>query len=63
MKIGTLEFSPAQSKRLFESFDGRTLLLSFFLALIGFLVFTPFVFLLYGSFAILSPDGTTIYSL
>jgi iron(III) transport system permease protein len=63
MKIGTLESSPPQSKRLFESFDGRTLFLSLFLALIGFLVFTPFVFLLYGSFETLTPDGTTVYSL
>jgi iron(III) transport system permease protein len=63
MKIGTLDLSPAQSKRFFESFDGRTLLLSLFLALIGFLVFTPFVFLLFGSFETLGPDGTSVYSL
>jgi iron(III) transport system permease protein len=63
MKIGTLESFPAQSKRLFESFDGRTLLLSLFLALIGFLVFTPLLFLLYGSFGTVGPDGRTLYSL
>lgn len=63
MKIGTLDLFPAQSKHLVESFDGRALLLSLFLALIGFLVFTPFVFLLYGSFETLSADGTTVYSL
>ena len=63
MKIGTLESFPVQSKRWFESFDGRTLLLSLFLALIGFLVFTPLLFLLYGSFETVGPDGRTLYSL
>ena len=63
MKIGTLELFPAQSKRLFESFDGRTLLLSLFLALVGFLVFTPMLFLLYGSIEAVGPDGRTVYSL
>jgi iron(III) transport system permease protein len=63
MKIGTLELFPAQSRRLFESFDGRTLLLSLFLALVGFLVFTPMLFLLYGSIEAVGPDGRTVYSL
>jgi len=63
MKIGTLELFPAQSRRLFESFDGRTLLLSLFLALVGFLVFTPMLFLLYGSIETVGPDGRTVYSL
>jgi ABC-type spermidine/putrescine transport system permease subunit II len=63
MKIGTLERFPAQSKRLFGSFDARTLLLSLFLALIGFLVFTPLLFLVYGSFETVTPDGKTVYSL
>jgi iron(III) transport system permease protein len=63
MKIGTLERFPAQSKRLFGSFDARTLLLSLFLALIGFLVFTPLLFLIYGSFETVTPDGKTVYSL
>jgi iron(III) transport system permease protein len=63
MKIATLESFPAQSKRFFESFDGRTLFLSLFLALIGFLVFTPLLFLLYGSFEAIGPDGSTVYSL
>jgi iron(III) transport system permease protein len=63
MKIGTLESFPAQRKRLFESFDGRTLLLSAFLALVAFLVFTPLLFLLYASFETVSPDGTTVYTL
>ena len=63
MKIGTLELFPAQSRRLFESVDGRALLLSLFLALVGFLVFTPLLFLLYGSFETVGPDGRTVYSL
>jgi iron(III) transport system permease protein len=63
MKIGTLESFPAQRKRLFDSFDGRTLLLSAFLALVAFLVFTPLLFLLYASFEAVRPDGTTVYSL
>jgi iron(III) transport system permease protein len=62
MKNGTLELFQAQSKRLFESFDGRTLFLSLFLVLVGFLVFTPFLFLLYGSFATISQEGTIVYS-
>ena len=48
---------------MFESFDGRTLLLSLFLALVGFLVFTPMLFLLYGSIEAVGPDGRTVYSL
>jgi iron(III) transport system permease protein len=63
MKIGTLESFPAQSKRWFDSFDGRALLLSAFLALVAFLVFTPLLFLLYASFETVSPDGTTVYTL
>ena len=63
MKIGTLERFPVQSKRLFASFDARTLLLSLFLAFIGFLIFTPLLFLLYGSFETVTPDGKTVYSL
>ena len=63
MKIGTLELFPAQSRRLFASVDGRALLLSLFLALVGFLVFTPLLFLLYGSFETVGPDGRTVYSL
>jgi iron(III) transport system permease protein len=63
MKIGTLESFPAQKKRLFDSFDGRTLLLSAFLALVAFLVFTPLLFLLYASFETVRPDGTTVYTL
>jgi iron(III) transport system permease protein len=63
MKIGTLESFPTQRKRLFYSFDGRTLLLSAFLALVAFLVFTPLLFLLYASFETVSPDGTIVYTL
>jgi iron(III) transport system permease protein len=63
MKIGTLELFQAQSKRLFRSFDGRALFLSLFLALVVFLVFTPFLFLLYGSFETMGRDGTTVYTL
>jgi iron(III) transport system permease protein len=63
MKIGTLESFPTQRKRLFDSFDGRTLLLSAFLALVAFLVFTPLLFLLYASFETVSPDGTIVYTL
>jgi iron(III) transport system permease protein len=63
MKIGTLELFPAQSKGLFESFDGRTLLLSLFLGLISFLVLTPLLFLLYGSIETVGSDGRTLYSL
>lgn len=63
MKIGTLERFPVQSKRLFASFDARTLLLSLFLAFIGFLIFTPLLFLLYGSFETVTPDGKTVYGL
>jgi iron(III) transport system permease protein len=62
MKIGTLEFQ-TQSKRFFQSFDLRTLLLSLFLALVAFLVFTPFLFLLYGSFETVSQDGNIVYSM
>jgi iron(III) transport system permease protein len=63
MKTGTLELFQAQRKRLFQSFDARTLWLSLFLALVAFLVFTPFVFLLYASFETVSRDGTIAYSL
>jgi iron(III) transport system permease protein len=63
MKIGTLESFPTQRRRLFDSFDGRTLLLSAFLALVAFLVFTPLLFLLYASFETVSPDGTIVYTL
>ena len=63
MKTGTLEFFQARRKRLYQRLELRTLLLSLFLALVAFLVFTPFVFLLYGSFEAVSPDGSTVYSL
>jgi len=63
MKIGTLELATTHSKSNFERFDGRTLVLSLFLLLIAFLVFTPLLFLLYGSIETLRPDGTTAYSL
>jgi iron(III) transport system permease protein len=63
MKIGTIESFPTQRRRLFDSFDGRTLLLSAFLALVAFLVFTPLLFLLYASFETVSPDGTIVYTL
>jgi len=63
MKIDTLELAKAHSKSIFERFDGRTLLLSLFLALIAFLVFTPLLFLLYGSIETMRPDGTIDYTL
>ncbi|MBM2802405.1 MAG: ABC-type Fe3+ transport system permease component [Deltaproteobacteria bacterium] len=63
MKIDTLELARTQSKSIFKRFDGRTLFLSLFLALITFLVFTPLLFLLYGSIETVRPDGTTDYSL
>src|SRR5918999_1746867 len=63
MKTGTLELFQARRKRLYQRLELRTLLLSLFLALIAFLVFTPFVFLLYGSLETVSPDGNTTYSL
>jgi len=63
MKIGTLEMSPAPSRRLFARLDWRSLWLSIFLALVACLVFTPLLFLLYGSFETLQPDGTFVYSL
>lgn len=63
MKIDTLDGSPVQSKMFSLRFDGRTLLLSLFLAFIALLVFTPLLFLLYGSIEMARPDGTTVYSL
>ena len=63
MKIDTLDGSPVQSKIFSLRFDGRTLLLSLFLAFIALLVFTPLLFLLYGSIEMARPDGTTVYSL
>lgn len=62
MKIDTLELATTQSKSFLERFDGRTLLLSLFVVFIALLVFTPLLFLLYGSIATLRPDGTTDYS-
>jgi iron(III) transport system permease protein len=62
MKIGTLELFQTQGKRLFQRFDVRALLLSLFLAFVAFLVFTPFLFLLYGSFETISPDGNIVYT-
>jgi iron(III) transport system permease protein len=63
MKIATLESFQTQSKRVFHSIDARTLFLSLFLSLVAFLVFTPFLFLLYGSFETMSRDGTVAYTL
>ena len=63
MKIDTFDVAATESKSLAARWDGRTLILSLFLALIAFLVFTPLLFLLYGSIESLRPDGTTVYSL
>ncbi len=63
MKIDTLELATPHAKSFFERFDGRTLFLSLFVAFIALLVFTPLLFLLYGSIESLRPDGTTVYSL
>src|SRR5258705_6994349 len=62
MKIDRLDGSPLQSKLFSLRFDGRTLLLTLFLAFIALLVFTPLLFLLYGSIEMARPDGTTVYS-
>lgn len=63
MKTDSLELFQAYSKRVFGSFDGRTLFFWLFLALVAFLVFTPLLFLLYGSFETVKSDGTIAYSL
>ncbi len=63
MKLESLGLSIDQARPFFGRFDSQTLLLSLFLAFVAFLVLTPFLFLLYGSFEILRPDGTTVYSL
>lgn len=63
MKIDTFHVAATESKSLAARWDGRTLLLSLFVAFIALLVFTPLLFLLYGSIESLRPDGTAVYSL
>ena len=62
MGIGTLK-SSTESTRLFWRPNVQTLLLSLFLALIAFLVITPFLILLYGSFQSTNSDGTVTLGL
>jgi iron(III) transport system permease protein len=63
MKIDTLEMSPALGRRRFAALEWRTVGLSLFLAAMACLVFTPLLFLFYGSLETLQSDGSLVYSL
>jgi hypothetical protein len=62
MKTGTLDLLRQQTTPLFWRTDFQKLLLFLFLALISFLVVTPLLILLYGSFQSANPAGTSTFS-
>src|ERR1044071_5384217 len=63
MKMGTLAIAKPQSRPFYGRLNLQTLLLSLFIAVIGFVVFTPLLFLVYASFEAVSPGGATVFTL
>ena len=63
MKMGTLAIAKPQSRPFYGRLNLQTLFLSLFIALVGFVVFTPLLFLIYASFEAVMPGGTTVFTL